>query len=238
PDRIALALATLLSLRGIPCLTYGTEAGLTGAADPDNRRDLELPVRSPLRAIVASLTEVRAAHPALASGETAVLEASRDAVGLLRLSPGEMAWVALGRGALPPPPREASGHWTRALRRRAGQLALDVFVARPTEAVRALVSATEAARPVRFSAVGAPRLGHGDALAVVGSAPELGGWNPGGGVNVGDDVPLPAGAAYEVKLVVRRAAGGVEWQAGPNEVVYVPRGPSAQAIPLRWSTAG
>jgi glycosidase len=37
-DRYKLALTALLSLPGIPQLTYGNEVGMYGGADPDNRR--------------------------------------------------------------------------------------------------------------------------------------------------------------------------------------------------------
>ena len=53
PGRTRLALHLLFSLRGTPSLTYGTEAGLEGAEEPENRGDMpwdrEMPLTEEIR---------------------------------------------------------------------------------------------------------------------------------------------------------------------------------------------
>ncbi len=235
-QRIALALAALLSMRGIPSLTYGTEAGLEGAVDPANRGDLVFPVTSPLRLLLEGYDRLRATHPALAVGRTYVLSADRDSFQLLRVASGQVVWVELARGpgeALPP---ASVGDWGERWEAHAGSLAIRVAVSAAARAGQRLaLGLATSPRPVRFEAKGLPALRTGDSVAVAGSAPELGSWSPLRAVGIGADVPLPASSAYELKLVVRRAGGKVEWQPGPNDVVYVAAGAAATTISLRWS---
>ncbi|MHB8416919.1 MAG: alpha-amylase family glycosyl hydrolase [Myxococcales bacterium] len=232
-ERAAAALDLLFLSRGIPTLTYGVEAGLAGKGDPSNRGDLELPVRSPWRTLVAHLAALRAAHPALARGGTNVASASREGFALLRASPDEVAWIAAARGGEPQAPPAGLAFRPLFEERRSG-LAIEVQVAPPGAAAARLAAslAPAAARPVHFQADDAPPLGPGDALAVVGAAPELGAWDPARGAPLA--VSLPANEAYELKLVVRRARGAVEWEPGPNEVVYVAAGEAPQTVTLRW----
>ncbi len=78
---VALCLTVLFTTRGIPKLYYGTEIGLEGAADPDNRRDMPwdligpdhrpLPSHPHARQMfdhITALVQLRADHPALRYG--------------------------------------------------------------------------------------------------------------------------------------------------------------------------
>jgi glycosidase len=94
-DRYKLALTTLLTLPGIPQLTYGNEVGMYGGADPDNRRmmpdwafepDLDEPdhsgfVHKPgaVWAHLQRLIELRRQFPALARGDYEEIWRQRDA---------------------------------------------------------------------------------------------------------------------------------------------------------------
>jgi hypothetical protein len=231
-----LALALLFSLRGIPSLTYGTEAGLQGATDPANRGDLEFPVQNPLRAKIAELAALRLAHPALASGRTLLASSSRDAVAELRWAPGEAIWIAVARGRAPAEP-PAGGAWRPLLETSAEGVTLKLSVAVDAAAVAALAQELDRGgrRPVHFEPVGTPALQPGDAVAVVGSAPELGAWDPRRAVPAAQPIELPANNAYELKLVVRRAKGSIEWQPGANDIVYIAAGDAPQTVTLRWN---
>src|SRR5205085_650563 len=65
--RAAGALALLFTSRGTPSLTYGTEAGLSGKGEPENRADMRFD-DAPLRDTIARLARVRREHPAFAEG--------------------------------------------------------------------------------------------------------------------------------------------------------------------------
>ncbi|QCH16324.1 glycoside hydrolase family 13 protein [Synechococcus sp. CB0101] len=75
-DALKLALVLLFVLPGVPCVYYGTEAGLSGGAEPECRE--AFPWGDPqawpqdLRAFIASLAALRREQPALRSAELAV----------------------------------------------------------------------------------------------------------------------------------------------------------------------
>lgn len=116
-DRMARALAFLLTARGTPCLTYGTEAALTGAEEPANRADMifEGEGTDPeMFALIQDLLKLRALSPALRDGQTRIVHATDRTLVLRRTVPGQRAWVVLNLGdsALQTPgeiPDEAEG---------------------------------------------------------------------------------------------------------------------------------
>ncbi len=75
--------------------------------------------------------------------------------------------------------------------------------------------------------------GWGDQLVAVGDAPELGAWDPARGVRLDGTawprwsgrVTMPAGARIRYKLVLVRAAGGVEWEKGADREIVLPTDP-------------
>lgn len=241
-QRSELALSLLFALRGIPSLTYGTEAGLQGTGDPLNRGDLDFPVRSELARRIAEFASLRASHPALVNGQTVVLSATREELQLLRIAPTELAWLRLGPTSGNPAPSFGGG-WSELWATSADGLSLKVSVTQPVgvaaETLAALLAGQRSVRPVRFDSQGAPALQRGDSLAVVGGAPELGDWDPRQGLPVSSlATPLPANRAYELKLVVRRANGAIEWQPGPNAVMYLTAGDTQATVSLRWTDQG
>ncbi len=76
-DRVVLALLLLYTFPGAPCLYYGTEIGLEGHKDPDNRRTFpwDHPDRwnRDLLNTTKELIALRKAHPALRSADYRVL---------------------------------------------------------------------------------------------------------------------------------------------------------------------
>jgi len=70
-SRVRRALAFQLTTRGIPALTWGTEAALEGAGEPKNRADMVFSEENPLAADIQALLAFRRRHPALMGGATA-----------------------------------------------------------------------------------------------------------------------------------------------------------------------
>ena len=249
-ERVTAALTAMLSLRGTPCLTYGTEAGLEGGEEPHNRGDMRFgaPEAAGLAARLRSLLALRAAHPALRQGATRSLAYADGVLAVLRALPDEAflllvnsapgarefslpeglgagrAWDALGGGPCP-----------GTLRLPAGGVGL-VRLEPATPGAFAVHAAPPAARAVDIQVRGCSLRG-GEELLVVGSPPELGGWRPAGGLGPllarGADlegrVSLPASQVYAYKLVVRGQDGRERWQEGENRFLFVPPG----AGPLR-----
>lgn len=77
------------------------------------------------------------------------------------------------------------------------------------------------------------RTAWGDQLVIVGDAPELGAWDPARGVRLdGTSWPrwtgrltVPAGARLRYKLVILRADGRVDWEAGADREIVMPTDP-------------
>jgi hypothetical protein len=75
-------------------------------------------------------------------------------------------------------------------------------------------------------------------LLAVGSAPELGAWDPQrGAVLHGSSlsVDVPDGAVYEFKFVKRRADRSVEWESRDDRFVFVPPGTGALNLEAAWN---
>ena len=100
--RAALYLAYLMTTPGVPVVYYGDEIGMTGAADPDNRRPMRwgtdvTPAEGALRDEVAALVRLRRARPALRSGSYETLSAGADTWSFLRATPGAGVVVVLNK---------------------------------------------------------------------------------------------------------------------------------------------
>lgn len=69
-NKLKLALSFVMTMRGIPMMYYGTEIGLQGGADPDNRRDMVWGNKNPdMIAHVKKLTSIRKQQVALRRGK-------------------------------------------------------------------------------------------------------------------------------------------------------------------------
>lgn len=231
-DRVRQALAFLLSMRGVPSLTWGTEVGLDGPKEPDNRKSMRFGPH-PLKDDISFWLEARRRHVALAEGVPVVLSASSDGVVIGRVTPSQLAVVVVGRGGVRP--RVEGAPWDaasvelsppRPLRR--SDVGVFVSDVRPN-AFRALFTAADAqwrrggtTRSITFE-------GPADTL-VVGSGPELGDWNPARARALPVTLELPQGAVFEFKGV-RREGARVVWADGENGVLFVePAGPSRVTV--------
>ncbi len=99
-SRLRQALAILFTVRGIPTLMYGTEAGLAGAHAPvpDNRADMRFGNDPGLEDWVRLLTWLRRDHPVLQEGRQVHLAMSPTTYAFARVLPDAVAVVALHTG--------------------------------------------------------------------------------------------------------------------------------------------
>jgi len=130
--RLELGLAYVLTVPGVPVLYYGDEIGMTGAGDPDNRRDMRwdadvTPEERAHRSRVTQLVKLRRALPALRHGTYETMQAT-DTLWLFRRDiPGQTVVIAINTGTEPADVRvapeasggagsgrEASGDWSEA----------------------------------------------------------------------------------------------------------------------------
>src|SRR3989441_3398001 len=88
-SKLELAQAFLMSIDGVPMVYYGDEIGMTGAGDPDNRRDMRFGDQlsaDEKRALAnfQKLGAIRRAHPALRYGSRRPLVVDRDLYAFVR----------------------------------------------------------------------------------------------------------------------------------------------------------
>lgn len=101
-QKVRLYLAYLLTIPGIPVIYYGDEIGMTGAADPDNRRpmrfdsDLSQDEKEMLES-VKKMIQLRKKHPALRHGDFLTLQADEPIYAYLRSDVNERLLVVLNK---------------------------------------------------------------------------------------------------------------------------------------------
>jgi hypothetical protein len=232
------ALTFLLTARGTPVLQWGTESGLEGAVEPANRADMRFGADPALAARIAKLLAMRRDHaPVFATGASRILAADGRHFVYARVARDEAAIVAVNHAAVPLPlslPPDLAAATIR-----------DALTGEPAEAIvpagatRVFLLAGKFEIPTLVTRavevrVAAPATAPGDSLLLVGSAPELGSWDPASGMPMtvtGSDaiatVRLAAPAVYEYKLVVRAADGRLRWESGDNRILFVDAGGAA-----------
>ncbi len=104
-DKTALYLAYMLTIPGIPTIYYGDEIGMSGAADPDNRRMMRFgeQLNEAERAMfkrTSSLIKLRRNSSALNFGDFQTLYCDKDVWAYLRNDLHETVLVILNKGAV------------------------------------------------------------------------------------------------------------------------------------------
>jgi glycosidase len=259
-ERVKGALAVQLTARGTPSLTYGTEVGLAGAKEPENRGDMRFDLDPPLKAFVSRLLRLRRELPSLRHGIPMAVALDDGLFAYARVSPGEATVVAINRGTVAHRiPLGGELGRARATDLETGAVLSPGYLDVPSKGVRlarlspkesggfkALADrarsewrGTSAKRVVEVSARGAP-LSDGDGLFVTGSSEELGHWQPRRGLGPLDTagtraLELPVGGVHEYKLVVQRSGGSAEWERGENRALFVPEGSGPLKVVLAWN---
>ena len=200
------ALLLLFSLRGRPCLTFGTEALPMGAGEPENRAMVDWTMVGRRTEALAGLQAARQRHPSLRAGAGRALALGDDHLLWAQQAPsrpgepaGELSLIVLNRraGALDLPlPEGLAGAALLATAAATGgplrlnpqpgpaleRLRLDgpgvgVWVLRPPPGF-ALPLTSITSFPIEAWA----EVGPGERLLLVGAAPELGAWSPAAGL--------------------------------------------------------
>lgn len=227
---MASALAFLYAVRGVPCLTWGTEVPLEGAGEPENRADMRFEGQR-LRGLLVALAALRSEHPALRHGSMRLVEATERRLVVERLSEEEVVRVTVGKGALGEPtpgfstvPLPLADAVRLEFRRGDFASASAIADAQWRRAGRT--------REVRVR-VAEPR------ARVVGSAPEVGSWGPAQSLAPRDGVAslrLPVNSVVELKLVRPDGAGAFAWSSGDNTTVFVTDAAEPLVVDLHWTS--
>jgi glycosidase len=197
--RAELALDVLLTARGTPCITWGTEAGAAGAGEPANRAFMDWsdhPLGSGLREAIAR----RSSHSVLGRGTTQVLELAHGSLVLQRGSGPDAVRVDIRKDA------------------RALTVAPTNRTAESVPVAAAWM--VEAPGAVQLLAVGAGRdLGDWDPEHGLSFERTTRGFEA-----IAD---FPPGVVLEYKLVTRQADGSFHWEDRANRYLLVTPGVSA-----------
>ena len=100
-ERLVVAMAVLMTNRGVPMIYYGDEVGLPGAGDPDNRRPMQwsgwTDPQKNLLDQMRKLGKIRKEHKALRLGTRTTEWVGADAWVYRMVSGDETVYVALNR---------------------------------------------------------------------------------------------------------------------------------------------
>lgn len=229
-DRVLRALAFQLSARGLPAISWGLEAGLAGAHEPENRPDMRFSPL-PLAEAIRRLVELRRGSAALDGGSQRVLSLSDQLLVLLRQRGDRALVLAVNQGEGAAELTLPTGRVRAVLTAERGALRVEggAEARVPPRAVRAWhLEGVDPGRPARTLTVrvelrGAPE----GELRLVGSDPALGAWSAHAGLPLScqdgvckGSLRLPEGAVVLAKPV-RVEGNEVRWAEGPNRALLV-----------------
>lgn len=95
---VKIAFALLFNLPGIPCVYYGDEAGVEGGKDPDNRRYFPWGrENTELQKTVHYWSDIRQECESLKEGQTGVMVAGNEVLGLIRYTEDSATLLLVNR---------------------------------------------------------------------------------------------------------------------------------------------
>lgn len=228
--RVRALLTFLLTARGIPTVSYGTEIGLAGKGEPENRADMVFEREAVLAPLIRDLLTARREHEVFRTGVNLPLHLSAQHFAYLRVGDDEIALIAVNMG-------EQTWQVKADVLQSASGVSLQTGVpvssgpavsANSVQVVLypkselSLAADNSTSETLRMSA-------NADAeeLFIVGAGPELGAWDPekalagtrnaAGAFEFSLDV---AGDAVGVFKFVRRRGGAFQWEDGGNRYLF------------------
>lgn len=103
-DKLKVYMAYLITIPGIPIIYYGDEIGMTGAADPDNRRMMRFSdqlneIEKQTMEDVSKLIHIRKDHSALRYGDFLTLQADENIYAYIRSDINERILVIVNKNS-------------------------------------------------------------------------------------------------------------------------------------------
>ncbi|MDT8717081.1 alpha-glucosidase C-terminal domain-containing protein [Clostridium sp. 19966] len=98
-ERLKASLTFMMTYTGIPTMYYGTEIGMGGGDDPDNRRFMDWSKTSPITDYVKKLTSIRKSNEALTGGDINILYCDDEALCFSRQSGNKQIFTVFNTSA-------------------------------------------------------------------------------------------------------------------------------------------
>jgi len=234
--RVDVALVTLMTARGTPMITYGTESDLSGEGEPDNRGNMNFAF-TPRKELITTLLKIRSENRSLITGKTQIIGLYDDGLIVLRWGEEDTTLVGLNFGdqsiEFDLPDWLAGYPWTQVL--GGYEASVGLFVPPRAGTVIGLnqpVTPPSGHRLVQWEVVGDSAL---TSLKLVGASPGLGAWDPASAphlVSQRFEMDVEFGSVMEYKIVADGPDGSVMWEPGANRYTLVDSGEGPMKIQL------
>ena len=210
------AFTFMTSMRGVPSITWGTEAGFTGKTEAEARASMRFDAL-PHQAWLARLLDDRRAYSALISGQTDLLKATSDQLVIARVQSHDAVIITVDAPSKPVLPKEAGKvQWIPITEE--GRVRRWLISPEPGKSFEAWMARLEAETSATTTVQ--VELSSGDFLSD--SDPAVGAWNPADAIGPGSvEVPLPSGGVVALKTLRRTEDGGIEWSKQADHFVDV-----------------
>ncbi|MFT7579585.1 MAG: glycosidase [Myxococcota bacterium] len=234
PTKVVAAVDFMLAMRGVPSFTWGTEIGLAGKGEPENRADMRFDTPAhPVGVAIRKGLAQRTAHSALVDGQTRLETVESDLLVVSRLQASQAAVVVVNRGDAPvrwtlPTDLAQKTTGARFVDGPAGEVTVAFVEATRVGGLAALMNPKPASATIEIAVADLPA---GADVRVVGAGAKLGNWrfdDAPSRVTIAGTPPvirlsLPVGTAHAFKLAQRTLNGRIEWEERDNRYLFVGR---------------
>ncbi len=215
-ERTQAAVSLMMSLRGIPAITWGTGQGMTGGKEIEARGDMVFE-KTPFHGFIAERLNERRSFSALTEGMTDWLVTQPAELGFARVTADQAIVVSVGGNGKPPslPAEAGNPTWLSLPDTGIHRWLLTPELGQDFSAWVKQLSAEQ----TLFRSI---TLTTGSESNISGSDPAVGAWNPENAVGPGTaTVLLPAGGVVALKSVKQTEDGRPIWSAHPDLFVVV-----------------
>ena len=227
PEDVQQALLFQFSVRGLPMITYGFEAEMKGQHEPMNRGSIDWEKPFPLAKTIRDYRDLRAKFPVLEKGLGEVIQADKKQFVYRQSLKKQHAYVAVN---------QSEKAMVVSLPKRAKELAVvstsqeeTPLAVVPPKSTKLIIVKHKCSPKSTFHTVKFQLSSKiEDEIRIVGSATEIGGWDPSNGVTLQKECPtcprkaevvVPKSAVIAWKLVYIKE-GSVEWEQQENRILW------------------
>ena len=233
-EKVPLLLEMLMTTRGRPMISYGTESGLEGVDEPANRGDMDFS-NTPYANTIRDLLALRSSSAPLHQGDSQVIGLSERGYVVLRTTPTSgvaLVGVNLGDEALvlELPSWLPQDEWRPLLGEPSfsgGKLTLPASSVGVLERSESVVLDLPATQRLRFTG---PADGSPTPALLAGAGEPLGNWDPSKAHAMGSELELPVYAVLAYKLVFDCLSEVPKWESGGNRYLLVKPDPEPTTV--------